>query len=178
MEPDAAILEASLRLLANTKVSPQQQSALSASVASMSSIDVYGCGSGSGIVAVVKAEDVHYYECSGPPAAASSGRDLMVSSSVNENDASASTSTSSVAAAAEAKASIAEVATRFLARAMRYPEVAINPARFAAYFESRADSMLRDYASEVRAIVTSLNGPAEPAPMTQPQQTEPKAKKD
>ena len=60
MEPDAAILEASLRLLANTKVSQQQQSALSASVASFSSIDGHG-SNGSGIVAVVKAEDVHYY---------------------------------------------------------------------------------------------------------------------
>ena len=184
MEPDAAILEASLRLLANTKVSQQQQSALSASVASFSSIDGHG-SNGSGIVAVVKAEDVHYYECSGPSAAAaaaaataSSGRDLMASSSANENDASTSASASASSAAAEARASIAEVATRLLARAMRYPEVAINPARFAAYFESRADSMLRDYASEVRAIVTSLTGPAEPTQMTQPQQTEPKAKKD
>ena len=137
MDADSsAVLEASLRLLANTKI-PTSASAAAASAAGRAQ-QSDDCG----FVAVVKTEDVR--EC----------RECRESSDPGSPSEDPAT------------AWVAEATTRLLVRAMASPEVAINPARFAAYFESCADRVLCDYATEVRALVGGGGAP-HPATLTE-----------
>ena len=129
MDADSsAVLEASLRLLANTKIPTSASAAAAAASAAGRAQHSDDCG----VVAVVKTDDLRECrEC----------RECLESSdpvSPSEDPATAW---------------VAEATTRLLVRAMASPEVAINPARFAAYFESCADRLLCDYAAEVRALV-------------------------
>ena len=135
MDADSsAVLEASLRLLANTKIPTSASAAAAAAAASAAGRAQHSddCG----VVAVVKTDDLR--EC----------RECRESSDPGSPSEDPAT------------AWVAEATTRLLVRAMASPEVAINPARFAAYFESCADRLLCDYAAEVRALVGGGNGNA------------------
>jgi hypothetical protein len=153
MDGDSAILEASLRLLANTKVGNASSA--------LGTAGSYSNGSGSGggdrdpgaglsslagVVAVVKAEDVQYFECE-------TGECEVDTASKVAADQQSQQQQQQQQSQQQQSQPLSGAVTKLVARALACPEVAINPARFAAFFESRASALLEEYASEVRAVL-------------------------